>query len=469
MRKSDFTGWREVFRFSLVQGMKENAYICFLIIASMVLLLSMPVSTMLTVMNKGTYQSEVYQSEVTDFTIYDEVGLAIDYSKSLNDSAFRNVKINVTPTRTFDEHAKALEEMSKEMIVQIVYEDAGYFELTFVKAANTTLKYEDCKKLANTFIAFLDESRIHVGDVSQEQLDILNKTVETKLQFITQNGEVVEEKQVSESISIGEMQVMLFCIMGVTTMIALSGNRIANSIVTEKSTRVMEYLMIHVRPMALITGKIVAILIMILVQFVVMGSSFLVSTKLNQALFGPEIIGVKNVSEAETTADVSAVMKLLSDLSVIEIVIVVAVILAGILFYCILAGLAGASVSRLDELNEGMKIHNVLMVAGAGLGSAISMILPGGGENQFFITICSLLPISAPFAVPIGVLTGKSSISIALISMVILVTVIGILFSFTAKVYETMIFHNGERLKFKDIWQSAKMHKKNRKEEMLYE
>lgn len=454
MKKSDFTGWQEVFRFSLVQGMKENAYICFLVIASMVLLLSMPVSTMITVMNK-----EAYQSEVTEFTIYDEVGMAIDYSKSLNDDAFRNVKINTTPTRTFDEHVKALEEMSKEMIVRIVYEDAGYFDLTFVKAGNTTLMYEDCKKQANTFIAFLDESRINVVDVSPEQLDILNKTVDTKLKFITQTGEVLEKKQENESISIGEIQVLLFCIMGVTTMIALSGNRIATSIVTEKSTRVMEYLMIHVRPMALITGKILAILFMILVQFVVMGGSFFVSTRLNQVLFGTDIIGGESVSDGETTAEVSEVMKLLFDMSGAKIVIVLAVILGGILFFCILVGLAGASVSRLDELNEGMKIYNMLMVAGAGLGSAVSMMLPGGGVNQFFITICSLLPISAPFVVPIGVLTGKISMSIALISMVILLIVINILFSFTAKVYETMIFHNGEMMKFKDIWQSAKNHK----------
>ena len=46
--------------------------------------------------------------------------------------------------------------------------------------------------------------------------------------------------------------------------------------------------------------------------------------------------------------------------------------------------------------------------------------------------------------------------SIALISMVILLVVTGLLFSFTAKVYESMIFYNGKALKLKDILQIAK-------------
>jgi ABC-2 type transport system permease protein len=79
-----------------------------------------------------------------------------------------------------------------------------------------------------------------------------------------------------------------------------------------------------------------------------------------------------------------------------------------------------------------------------------------GGGNQLFNNICCLLPISAPFVVPACVILGKVSTGIAVISMVLLLVVTILLFSFTAKVYESMIFYNGKVLKLKDILQIAK-------------
>ena len=63
-----------------------------------------------------------------------------------------------------------------------------------------------------------------------------------------------------------EYMVLLMGIMIVTMIVSLSGGSIATSIVTEKTTRVVEYLMINVRPMALIVGKILASLVMVFVQ-----------------------------------------------------------------------------------------------------------------------------------------------------------------------------------------------------------
>lgn len=59
--------------------------------------------------------------------------------------------------------------------------------------------------------------------------------------------------------------------------INMSGSQIALAIVTEKSTRVVEYLMINVRPMALIVGKIMASLTTVLIQFAAYGVSYLLS------------------------------------------------------------------------------------------------------------------------------------------------------------------------------------------------
>ncbi len=460
MKKSEYTGWQEVFRFSLIQGMKAKAYKAFLIIMAVVLIFSQPVMAFINSMDK----EDAYHSEVTDFTIYDEVGLPIDYTKALSEEGFEDIKINTTPTMSFDDHVKLLEEKSKdkesekskEIILHMTYEEAGYFNLTFVKASNAALKDSDCQQVVDAFRSYFDEERIHAIDITQEQMDFLNQPVDTKLEFVTETGEVVSEEEEAEALSLEEYMVIMFGIVIVVMIINLSGSNVANSIVTEKSTKVVEYLMINVRPMALITGKILASLLLVLIQFAVMGIAYGISGMLKMILFPDAVKETVNAVANGSEIELSAILKLISDISILELVVALAIILCGIMFFCILAGLAGASVSKLEEIAEGLKMYTMAMLVGAYLGMGMCMLMMNGGDNQLFVNICSLLPISSPFVVPACVLLGKVPMSIALISMVILLVVTGLLFSFTAKVYESMIFYNGKALKLKDILQIAK-------------
>lgn len=455
MKKSDYIGWKEVFRFSLVQGMKQKAYYGFLIFMSVVVILSMPVMSLIRSMDKD----EEYVSAVEKLTVYDETGLEIDYSKALSEAPYAGVQIETNSSQTFDEHVDALEksEGSKELIVKATYKESGYFDLTFVKAVKSDFSNEDSQKVADAFVAFFDEARVVAIDVTKEQMAFINQPIDTKVEMLTNTGEVVPEKEKSEGISLEEYMVLLMGIMVVTMIISLSGGSVATSIVTEKSTRVVEYLMINVRPMALIVGKILASLLMVLIQFVVLGVGYFISSALNLALFGAGNMQEtleSTMQGAEISA--SALIEMILQISPLDVLLAVVIILCGVLFYCILAGLAGASVSKMEEVAEGMKLYNMIMVIGAYLGIGLCIVLMAGGDNQVFTIVCSLIPISTPFVVPACLLLGKVSVGIALLSLVLLLVVTALLFSFTAKVYESMIFYNGSVMKLKDILQIAK-------------
>ena len=60
---------------------------------------------------------------------------------------------------------------------------------------------------------------------------------------------------------------------------------------------------------------------------------------------------------------------------------------------------------------------------------------------------------------PANLLLGKLSMPVALISLAVVLLSTAGLFSFTAKVYESMIFYNGNVLKLKDILQIARNRK----------
>lgn len=463
MRKSEYIGWKEVFHFTLAQGMKGGAYKGFLIVGCLILLLAQPVVNFFKTMDK---EEEAYHCEVTEFTVYDEVGLPIDYTQALADEGFKDVKINTAPTMSFDDHMKLLEEKSKdkegekskEVIVHMTYEEAGYFNLTFVKASNADVKDSDAQKLADTFYSYFDEERINAIQVSQEQLDFLNRPVDTKLEFVTEAGEAVPEEDKAQAISMEEYNVMYLLLFVVFLIVNLSGSSIATSIITEKSTKVVEYLMINVRPMALITGKILANLVMVLIQFAAMGACFAASGVINKALFGET---EKAAASAGTGVEVSvmdssAMLELLSGVSVGEVLMAVVAVICGMMFFCILAGLCGATASKLEELSESTKLYTMLQVIGFLLGFAVVMMLYGGAGNQTFTNICCLLPISSPFILPACLLLGKVSWGVSIIGLVILVVFVWALFALSAMVYESLIFYNGKVMSFKDILQIAK-------------
>jgi len=461
MRKSEYIGWKEVFHFTLVQGMKGGAYKGFLIVGCLILLLAQPVVNFFKTMDK---EEEAYHCEVTEFTVYDEVGLPIDYTKALADEGFKDVKINLAPTMSFDDHVKALEEKSKdkegekskEVIVHMTYEEAGYFNLTFVKASNADVKDSDAQKLADTFYSYFDEERINAIQVSQEQLDFLNRPVDTKLEFVTEAGEAVPEEEKAEAISTDEYNVMYILLFVVFMIVNLCGSSIANSIITEKSTKVVEYLMINVRPMALITGKILANLVMVIIQFAAMGACFAVSGVINRALFGETEKVAASEGFEVSVMDSSAMLELLSGVSVGEVLMAVAAVICGMMFFCVLAGLCGATASKLEELSESTKLYTMLLMIGFFLSFAVVMMLYGGAGNQTFTNICCLIPISSPFILPACLLLGKVSWGVSIIGLAILVVFVWALFSLAAMVYESLIFYNGKVMSFKDILQIAK-------------
>ena len=455
MKRSDYAGWKEVFSFSLRQEMKQKSFRGLLIVMCVLILAFVPVSTWLS--QRGEEQEK--DTEVSLLTIYDETGLHIDYTHALEGERYAAMQVAQVYGEGFEEHVKTLEESedSTELIVHIAYEEAGYFNLTFVKAASAALKDKDCDKLTEDFESFFQDARISAVDVSQEQLDFINQPVETRIEHTTSEGEITPEEE-GEGISMTEYYVLLAGIVIVMMIVNMGGGQIAFSIVTEKRSRVVEYLMINVRPMALIVGKILAALTTVIIQFAAYGVCYLISSGISGLLFGSAGTFLGSTQGGETQ-QMSGIGAMFAGVNAGTVLLAFIMILAGVFFYSIVAGLAGASVSKMEEMAEGLKLYQMLLVVGSYIGIFLCIMQMMGNVSQTVVNICCVIPLSAPFVMPANLLLGKLSMPVALISLALVLLSTAVLFSFTAKVYESMIFYNGNVLKLKDILQIAKNRK----------
>lgn len=452
MRKSDYRGWKDVFCFSFMQGIKEKSYIVFLVIMSLLVLVGPLVLNLFS--SKEEKELEV---TVEKLVVFDEVGLPIDYQKAFEGTNCKNVKVEITlesDSSAFENYIAMYEteEDLKEMALRISFDETGRFDLNFVKSADADLSEDECMAVAEVFDAFFTEEKLSAIDVSKEQFAFINQGVITEVVFTDEEGAIIEEEEKPEGISMEEYYVLLGGILVCTMLISLSGGTIANSVVTEKSTRVVEYLMINVRPMALIVGKILSSLLLTLIQFAVVGVCLLFSNVVQGLVLGAE--NVKPLSETLSFLSVFA------EVNPVNVILALLIIFMGILFFSILAGLAGASVSKMEELAEGLKIYNFAMIVGAYIGIGICIAEMSGGVNPMIVNVCSLVPIATPFIVPATLLMGRSTTIIAVIGLCLLTIITVLLYMLTANVYEAMIFYNGKVLKFKDILQIAKVRRK---------
>jgi ABC-2 type transport system permease protein len=67
-----------------------------------------------------------------------------------------------------------------------------------------------------------------------------------------------------------------------------------------------------------------------------------------------------------------------------------------------------------------------------------------------------LFPLSSPFLLPGSILVGKVGAPLIAASILLLAVSIFLLFQFVAKVFETLILHNGNKIKIKELIKISK-------------
>ena len=118
------------------------------------------------------------------------------------------------------------------------------------------------------------------------------------------------------------------------------------------------------------------------------------------------------------------------------------------MFFALIAGLIGATVSRMEDLNAAMQPMAIIGVLGFYLAYFPSMF---DGEAGTLTLISYYLPISSPFALPSALLTGAIDIPQTLVAVLVLCIFVVLMALLVARVYEQIILHTGNRLKLGDI------------------
>ncbi|MCL2634431.1 MAG: ABC transporter permease [Oscillospiraceae bacterium] len=457
-------GWSRVMKFTYIQTIKSKPFIASCVVTLVVFvlmimgsnflpaLLAEPENTVTVTDDEGNIiGEEIAMFKINKVYILDNSELNLDF-EFLKELHIEHEYITQSQTSVILDKVT----QSTEAEVMAVIEKGGegnniYYEITMSRPQSLeVIKSDDCWELINVFNSLLYHTKLTSTGITEEELALINAPVLFKV--------MVDGEEVKGIIAemVGSFIIMITSI-ALFILIFTYAQMTAQAIATEKSSRVMELLLTSVKPLAVIIGKVLAMALVALTSIIAVGGLtvivFIVTSPMGALgeVFG--IIETEDAAIQELSAELS---NSFNGIGALEIIAVIVIFILGFLFYSLIAGLIGATISRIEDLQTALQPLMLVSVFGFYLSYITPLFSLGEGGGGFIAKLSYYLPISSPYALPGAILSGDMSGGEAFLAIGFLALCLVLFAIFVAKVYEHIILHNGDRIKLKDMIKMVK-------------
>ena len=402
----DLSGTGQVYRFTLSQLLKSRANRVTLIIMVLLAAVSMPLTALLG----GETPETSDTAGLTSVRVDNRTDRVLDFS---GDAYWADT----------DFSADAGE---PDAVVTITGDETGY---QVAVNGGETADAGELSQLAETARQAVRDACLQAAGLSSRQLEAL--TASTGEEDSHEEGFWVQYGY--------SILAMILCLM--------SASYVIRAVVEEKDSRLVELLLVSVKPMALLAGKILAVMAFTFGWLLAMLAGLGVSCGLTAGLMGPGVL------QKQLSGLLAAVPRVQEDLWQAAGVLLVLLVSLGLgyLTMSLIGGVAGACCSGMEEAGEATGPVMLLTMAGY-LASCVVGTVPSG-PVAVFSTLC---PVVSIFCAPVQFAGGNVSFWLVLASWAIQAAVIWGLLTLASRVYAGLIVHRGSRVKLRELMSMAK-------------
>lgn len=402
----DLSGTGQVYRFTLSQLLKSRANRVTLIIMVLLAAVSMPLTALLGGETPETSDTAGLASVRVD----NRTDLVLDFS---GDAYWADTDFSADAGES-------------DAVVTITGDETGY---QVAVVGSETADAGELSQLAETARQAVRDACLQAAGLSSRQLEAL--TASTGEEDSHEEGFWVQYGY--------SILAMILCLM--------SASYVIRAVVEEKDSRLVELLLVSVKPMALLAGKILAVMAFTFGWLLAMLAGLGVSCGLTAGLLGPGVL------QKQLSGLLAAVPRVQEDLWQAAGVLLVLLVSLGLgyLTMSLIGGVAGACCSGMEEAGEATGPVMLLTMAGY-LASCVVGAVPSG-PVAVFSTLC---PVVSIFCAPVQFAGGNVSIWLVLASWAIQAAVIWGLLTLASRVYAGLIVHRGSRVKLRELMSMAK-------------
>ncbi|MCR6484480.1 ABC transporter permease [Amycolatopsis sp. OK19-0408] len=251
-----------------------------------------------------------------------------------------------------------------------------------------------------------------------------------QFQAAVASAKFVEDPPLEQPYDYNGTQLVLGIVAGILIYLSLmiNGQTVAQGVVEEKTSRVVELLLSTIKPWQLMAGKVLGIGVVGLIQMVVIGVGGLIAVTATGAL--PDL----SLSSA-----IGAVVWL------------IVWYLLGFFMYSIVFAALGALVSRQEDVGGATMPALMFVIAGYVIGISVLPSNPG----STFVEVLSVIPVFSPTLMPIRLAMGGVPVWEAVLSVGLVVLMIPGLIWLAARIYRNAVMRSGAKVKLRDALRAA--------------
>ncbi len=200
---------------------------------------------------------------------------------------------------------------------------------------------------------------------------------------------------------------------------------VATGVIEEKSSRVVEVLLSAIRARQLMAGKIAGIGVLGILQLIFI------------ATFAIALASVTGAIDLPANSYAAAALT-------------IGWFILGFAFYAAMFAVAGALVSRMEELQNAIVPINLLVFA--------SFLISVGAlqdPDSTVAKVASLLPFSSALAMPVRMVLGSATTGEVVASLAIVIGSTALLIPLAGRLYAGAVLRTGARVKLRDAWRAA--------------
>ena len=402
----DLSGTGQVYRFTLSQLLKSRANRVTLIIMVLLAAVSMPLTALLGGETPETSDTAGLASVRVD----NRTDLVLDFS---GDAYWADTNFSADAGEP-------------DAVVTITGDETGY---QVAVVGSEAADAGELSQLAETARQAVRDACLRAAGLSSRQLEAL--TASTGEEDSHEDGFWVQYGY--------SILAMILCLM--------SASYVIRAVVEEKDSRLVELLLVSVKPMALLAGKILAVMAFTFGWLLAMLAGLGVSCGLTAGLMGPGVL------QKQLSGLLAAVPRVQEDLWQAAGVLLVLLVSLGLgyLTMSLIGGVAGACCSGMEEAGEATGPVMLLTMTGYLASCVVGAV--SSGPVAVFSTLC---PVVSIFCAPVQFAGGNVSFWLVLASWAIQAAVIWGLLTLASRVYAGLIVHRGSRVKLRELMSMAK-------------
>ena len=433
-------GFSKVFRFTVAQTLKNKAYRASLILFVVIMSIMSPLQY---IISRNTMKSteEAMNADTSEFAAQSVIVVndtQVVLTEAIFSDALSNTYEHIDINMSSDKDA-ALAGINSDTAVILIGSEANGYMISGVISDSSDIKPEEIAKITSVISDVFDEERLNQSNLNAEIITRISAGVDTG-STLTEDDFYAEENK-----TVGKDQYFSFILAYAVIMmlvISLTNSYIISSVTEEKTSKLVETLLVSVRPLALLFGKIAGMMAYTLsiMVFGFLGSK--VSNLIMTIIFG---------EGAASSPGVSFNFNLFTEFGTFGFLILLINVVIAYLSFSLLSGLFGSACVKTEDIQTAS--GTVMLICMTGYMAAIFAGIP---DSTVANHVVSLLPPVSYYCAPIMYLCGRIDLWVLLVSYLIQILILWGLALVSARTYRNLILSDSSTPKLAAIIKTAR-------------